>query len=93
MPESKVISVRIPDLLLAKVDLVAAEDYPSRNKKSSNRSQVILDALDCYFAQRESKEDEVDIKIREAIASLREEFAPILTAHNEVEELLGKLEV
>lgn len=44
--DSQVISLRIPDRLLEKIDRVAQERYPQKNDKRPNRSQVILDAIE-----------------------------------------------
>ena len=48
MANSKAISIRIPDELLEKIDLLAEEKYKS-HKGTPNRSLVILDAVVSYF--------------------------------------------
>ena len=48
MAESKAISIRVPDLLLEKIDRLAEENYKS-HKGTPNRSLVILDAIVAYF--------------------------------------------
>lgn len=48
MSNSKAVSLRIPDELLAKIDLLAEEKYKS-HKGTPNRSLVILDAVVTYF--------------------------------------------
>jgi metal-responsive CopG/Arc/MetJ family transcriptional regulator len=49
MANSKAISIRIPDELLEKIDLLAEEKYKS-HKGTPNRSLVVLDAIVAYFA-------------------------------------------
>lgn len=53
MANSQVVSLRIPEVLLEKLDEIAESDYPSRTGGKSNRSQVLLDALDFYLQHRE----------------------------------------
>jgi hypothetical protein len=48
MAESKAISIRVPDLLLKKIDRLAEEKYKS-HKGTPNRSLVVLDAIVAYF--------------------------------------------
>jgi metal-responsive CopG/Arc/MetJ family transcriptional regulator len=48
MTNSKAISIRIPDELLEKIDLLAEEKYKS-HKGTPNRSLVVLDAIVAYF--------------------------------------------
>lgn len=48
MTNSKAISIRIPDELLAKIDKLAEENYKS-HKGTPNRSLVVLDAIVSYF--------------------------------------------
>lgn len=48
MANSKAISIRIPDELLEKIDLLAEEKYKS-HKGTPNRSLVVLDAIVAYF--------------------------------------------
>jgi metal-responsive CopG/Arc/MetJ family transcriptional regulator len=48
MANSKAISIRIPDELLGKIDLLAEEKYKS-HKGTPNRSLVVLDAIVAYF--------------------------------------------
>jgi metal-responsive CopG/Arc/MetJ family transcriptional regulator len=48
MAESKAISIRVPDLLLEKIDRLAEEKYKS-HKGTPNRSLVVLDAIVAYF--------------------------------------------
>ena len=49
MAKSKVISVRVPKLLLEGIDKLAAEQYPARRgDREPKRSQLILDALEKY---------------------------------------------
>ena len=48
MSNSKAVSLRIPDELLATIDLLAKEKYKS-HKGTPNRSLVILDAIVSYF--------------------------------------------
>jgi predicted DNA-binding protein len=48
MANSKAISIRIPDELLEKIDLLAGEKYKS-HKGTPNRSLVVLDAIVTYF--------------------------------------------
>jgi metal-responsive CopG/Arc/MetJ family transcriptional regulator len=48
MANSKPISIRIPDELLEKIDLLAEEKYKS-HKGTPNRSLVVLDAIVEYF--------------------------------------------
>jgi metal-responsive CopG/Arc/MetJ family transcriptional regulator len=48
MANSKAISIRIPDELLGKIDLLAEEKYKS-HKGTPNRSLVVLDAIVDYF--------------------------------------------
>lgn len=49
MANSKAISIRIPDELLGKIDLLAEEKYKS-HKGTPNRSLVVLDAIVAYFS-------------------------------------------
>jgi metal-responsive CopG/Arc/MetJ family transcriptional regulator len=48
MANSKAISIRVPDELLEKIDLLAEEKYKS-HKGTPNRSLVVLDAIVAYF--------------------------------------------
>ncbi len=48
MANSKAISIRIPDELLEKIDLLAEEKYKS-HRGTPNRSLVVLDAIVAYF--------------------------------------------
>ena len=48
MAESKAISIRVPDILLEKIDRLAEEKYKS-HKGTPNRSLVVLDAIAAYF--------------------------------------------
>jgi metal-responsive CopG/Arc/MetJ family transcriptional regulator len=48
MANSKAISIRVPDELLEKIDLLAEEKYKS-HKGTPNRSLVVLDAIVEYF--------------------------------------------
>lgn len=48
MANSKAISIRVPDELLEKIDLLAEEKYKS-HKGTPNRSLVVLDAIVSYF--------------------------------------------
>ena len=48
MAESKAISIRVPDILLEKIDRLAEEKYKS-HKGTPNRSLVVLDAIVAYF--------------------------------------------
>lgn len=59
MPESKAVSVRIPQYLLDKLDAIAASKYPSRGKGTPNRSQVMLDAFDFIVNHTDAVYDNV----------------------------------
>ncbi len=48
MANSKAISIRVPDELLGKIDLLAEDKYKS-HKGTPNRSLVVLDAIVAYF--------------------------------------------
>ena len=48
MAESKASSIRVPDILLEKIDRLAEEKYKS-HKGTPNRSLVVLDAIVAYF--------------------------------------------
>jgi predicted DNA-binding protein len=48
MANSKAISIRVPDELLEKIDLLAEKKYKS-HKGTPNRSLVVLDAIVAYF--------------------------------------------
>lgn len=48
MANSKAISIRVPDELLEKIDLLAEEKYKS-HRGTPNRSLVVLDAIVAYF--------------------------------------------
>ena len=48
MANSKAISIRVPDELLEKIDLLAEGKYKS-HKGTPNRSLVVLDAIVAYF--------------------------------------------
>ena len=52
--ESKVVSLRIPKELLDKLDRLADRKYPNRK---SNRSQVILDAIELIVEQQNSNDE------------------------------------
>jgi predicted DNA-binding protein len=59
MANSKAISIRIPDELLEKIDLLAEEKYKS-HKGTPNRSLVILDAIVAYFGTLSDTNDQKD---------------------------------
>ena len=80
MPESKAVSVRIPQYLLDKLDAIAASKYPPRGKGTPNRSQVMLDAFDFIAHHTDTVYDNVG----ESIDTDR-----LSTLEQEVESLKG----
>lgn len=54
--ESKVVSLRVPQELLEKLDRLAKEKYP---KRKTNRSQVILDAIE-FYCEQDLKTESID---------------------------------
>jgi predicted DNA-binding protein len=79
MANSKAISIRIPDELLEKIDLLAEDKYKS-HKGTPNRSLVVLDAIVAYFdtlSDTSRSNDIVSVSDNVSTAdfqSLREEF-------------------
>ncbi|ACK72427.1 putative transcriptional regulator, CopG family [Gloeothece citriformis PCC 7424] len=56
MPNSPLVSIRIPAETLERLDNLAQNLYPSRRRgKHPNRSQVILDAIEEYLANHEAE--------------------------------------
>lgn len=70
---SKTISIRVPDELLARIDAVVSDRYTT-HKGTTNRSLLVLDAVVAYLATFEppsagARERELDL----AIAKLKAE--------------------
>lgn len=76
--DSQIVSIRIPDNLLKKIDRIAQERYPQRNGKPANRSQVILDAIE--------KMDESD-KFSELVFKVEELWKAVEAIGGEVYDL------
>lgn len=55
MPNSPLVSIRIPPETLERIDQLAQKLYPPRRAgKTPNRSQVILDAIHLFLEQHEA---------------------------------------
>jgi Arc/MetJ-type ribon-helix-helix transcriptional regulator len=76
--DSQIVSIRIPQDLLEKIDRIAKERYPQRNGKPANRSQVILDAIE--------KMDESD-KFSELVFKVEELWKAVEAIGGEVYDL------
>ncbi len=74
--ESKVVSLRVPEQLLEKLDRLAEQRYPNRK---SNRSQVILDAIELIVEQG------LELKNNDDIIS-------VSTVNDIVDKRIGELE-
>ncbi|MFA9202237.1 MAG: hypothetical protein ACEQSC_01665 [Candidatus Nanopelagicaceae bacterium] len=100
MADSKAISIRLPDELLAQVNKLAEEKYKSIAGKP-NKSLVVQNALVAYFnntsrnevvtedVKREIKSQlfkELEIELTNKIDSLRDELLnkPLLKARSEI---------
>jgi metal-responsive CopG/Arc/MetJ family transcriptional regulator len=79
MANSKAISIRIPDELLEKIDLLAEQKYKS-HKGTPNRSLVVLDAIVVYFDTLSDTEAiSLELPVSDSVSivefnELREEF-------------------
>jgi metal-responsive CopG/Arc/MetJ family transcriptional regulator len=93
MAESKAISIRVPDLLLEKIDRLAEEKYKS-HKGTPNRSLVVLDAIVAYF-ETLSDTDSIDqiITVSDSVSII--EFNKlrdmVITLSDTVKQLGNKL--
>lgn len=93
MANSKAISIRIPDELLDKIDLLAEEKHKS-HKGTPNRSLVVLDAIVAYFdtlSDTSNNEDIVSVSDSVSIIEFNELRDIVLTLSDTVERLESKL--
>jgi len=90
MANSKAISIRIPDELLEKIDLLAEEKYKS-HKGTPNRSLVVLDAIVSYFntLSDTSKIDDI-ISVSDSVSIA--EFNGLRDAVNALSDSVRQLE-
>ena len=89
MSESKAVSIRIPDELLAKVDRLAEEKYKS-HKGTPNRSLVILDAIANYFdtlSDSSNSNEIISVSDSVSIAEFRELQGIVNTLSDTVKRL------
>lgn len=92
MANSKAISVRIPDELLSKIDLLAQEKYKS-HKGTPNRSLVILDAIVEYFNTLSDTENKSNVTMSDnvTVTQFQELQSFSFTLHDTVEDLKDRL--
>jgi DNA-binding transcriptional regulator YiaG len=82
---SQTITFRIPENLLKILDNRAETDYPQRNGKPPNRSQVILEALEIHL-NPESKQ----ATLEERIKNLEEKFRQLEDRETTINSLTSK---
>lgn len=74
MANSPLVSIRIPDETLKRLDNIAQKLHPSRRTgKNPNRSQVILDAIEQFIIQQESELSQ-QINIEEQVNQVLEQY-------------------
>jgi metal-responsive CopG/Arc/MetJ family transcriptional regulator len=94
MANSKAISIRVPDELLEKIDLLAEEKYKS-HKGTPNRSLVVLDAIVAYFdtlSDTSKIKDTVSVSDSVSIAEfneLRESFVVLSDTVDQIKEKMS----
>ncbi len=92
MANSKAISIRVPDELLEKIDLLAEEKYKS-HKGTPNRSLVVLDAIVAYFdtlSDTDNPSDVVSVSDNVSIADFNELRDIVNTLSDTVKQLENK---
>jgi predicted DNA-binding protein len=91
MSNSKAVSIRIPDELLAKIDKLAEEKYKS-HKGTPNRSLVILDAIVNYFdTLSDSAIDKMDIVSDNDIPSIMQRLEVLEKMFYTLSDTVSKL--
>lgn len=93
MTESKAISIRVPDILLKKIDLLAEEKYKS-HKGTPNRSLVVLDAIVAYFntlSDTNNLKDIISVSDSVGIEQFNELQTIVATLSDTVESLKHEL--
>lgn len=93
MAESKAISIRVPEILLKKIDLLAEEKYKS-HKGTPNRSLVVLDAIVAYFntlSDTDNVEDIISVSDSVSIADFKELRGTVITLSDSFESLRHEL--
>ena len=88
MPDTKVVSIRVPISLLEAVDNLAEAKYPSRTGGTPNRSQLILDAIEAYINRASGNVDNsADTDNSTLIKTLNNVVERLALVENRVEEV------
>jgi predicted DNA-binding protein len=93
MANSKAISIRIPDELLEKIDLLAEEKYKS-HKGTPNRSLVVLDAIVQYFntlSDTSNFNDTVSVSDNVSIVEFNELREKLIALSDTVDKMKKKM--
>jgi hypothetical protein len=93
MAESKAISIRVPDILLEKIDRLANEKYKS-HKGTPNRSLVILDAIVAYFdtlSDTDNADELITVSDNVSTVEFRELQNIVIAMSDSVRQLKDKL--
>jgi metal-responsive CopG/Arc/MetJ family transcriptional regulator len=88
MPNSPLVSVRIPPEILERLDQLAQQLYPPRRPGgNANRSQVILDAIEQFLQQYDSP-TELEIHVEDHIEQVLKEYQKQL--EKEIQEYINE---